>query len=54
MIQVFIETLIDFTILQKNECVGESLVDTMWKNEKCTVTQKKFRQINSLVFTLFI
>ena len=25
---------------------------TVWKNEKYTVTQKKFRQINSLVFSL--
>ena len=25
---------------------------TVWKNEKFTVTHKKFRQINSLVFSL--
>ena len=43
------EKLIDFTILRKNECVGESLVDTVWKNEKIYChPKKKFRQINSL------
>ena len=44
---VFSENFEFTEILQKFEV----WLTTMWKNEKFTVTHKKFRQINSLVFS---
>ena len=38
--------------VRKNFCNFHSVFFTVWKNEKFTVTNKKFRQINSLVLSL--
>ena len=34
------------------KCVRVNLHNTVWKNERFTVTHKKFRQINPLVFSV--
>ena len=43
---------VEITEIDSQNCRKTRNYLTAWKNEKFTVNQKKFRQINSLVFSL--